>query len=737
MGSAVAVHDLNLRRGEGIFTLNGTVCLLAPIEGKVTGGVFTGTGSFVLEPQQGAEQHSLAMLTKSGSMHEDFSEMVMRFTDGSEKELSPSGAGAGGNCDSGPMRAASDVFRKKLRYNIAERLLEDVLSPQPGGLFVALIKGQHFSSKMLFAVDPHGAFFAEPDAAGLMTYDDMKSGVWVAYTPPATRSGYALHIDNQNLDTRIEHDGRLTGNAATTFEARSAGLRVVAFDLFPTLRVQKVTDDSGAPLSFIQEDKDDDPQFAVVLPKALDRGDKFTVHTIYSGKEAVVEVGSGNYFPVARSNWYPNSEFGEYENYTMRFSVPKNMTMVATGTRLSEQVEGDQSVTTWKSEGPQSVAGFNLGVFKRVEAPVPNMNFTVESYANERLPDGLTGPFGTLSTVALMKKPLAEAELAVGIYTDYFGPTPYKRLAMTQQFACSFGQSWPTLVYLPMCSFFDDTQRHFMGLDDTRGYWQVVAPHEVAHQWWGHTVGFRSYRDQWMSEGFADLSASIFIQAVNEQHGPGEFIKFWKDERDLLTERNSQGWRAIDAGPLTMGYRLNNDKSGSIARRLIYPKGAFVLHMLRMMMWDPKTGDTDFKAMMHDFVQTYTDRAATTEDFKAIVEKHMKGSMDAAADHKMNWFFNQYVYGTALPAYKAESSMGSDAQGPVVHFSITQSNVTPDFRMPVPVYAELADGKVRFVGRLLLVGNNTVKQDIPLQSAGQIKRLTINYYEDVLSTEAK
>ena len=144
--------------------------------------------------------------------------------------------------------------------------------------------------------------------------------------------------------------------------------------------------------------------------------------------------------------------------------------------------------------------------------------FLVQSYANEEPPDMLRplvgrAALGTLSTVSLMKKPLAETELAVGLYTDYFGPVPYHRLAMAQQTACTFGQSWPQLVWLPICSFFDTTQRHQFGLDfRDRGYWKIVAPHEVAHQWWGHTVGFNSYRDQWMSEGFAELSASLYLQ---------------------------------------------------------------------------------------------------------------------------------------------------------------------------------------------------------------------------------
>jgi len=153
-----------------------------------------------------------------------------------------------------------------------------------------------------------------------------------------------------------------------------------------------------------------------------------------------------------------------------------------------------------------------------------------------------------------------------------------------------------------------------------------------------------------MSEGFADMSASLFLQLIEKN--PQKFITFWNDERELLTERNKEGFRAIDAGPLTMGYRLSNSRSGfDITRRLIYPKGAYVLHMVRMMMWDRRTGDQNFKETMQDFVKTYSGRAATTEDFKAMVEKHQTAEMKRVGNGKMDWFFDEYVYGTALPSY--------------------------------------------------------------------------------------
>jgi hypothetical protein len=124
------------------------------------------------------------------------------------------------------------------------------------------------------------------------------------------KSAAVSHIEHQQLDTTIEKNARLVGKAVTTFAARINGSRVIPFDLFPTLRVQSVTGD-GQGLYFIQEDKNDDAGFSVILAKPLAMGEKYTITMMYSGKEAVINEGGVNYFPIARENWYPNSHLGD------------------------------------------------------------------------------------------------------------------------------------------------------------------------------------------------------------------------------------------------------------------------------------------------------------------------------------------------------------------------------------------------------------------------------------------
>ena len=205
----------------------------------------------------------------------------------------------------------------------------------------------------------------------------------------------------------------------------------------------------------------------------------------------------------------------------------------------------------------------------------------------------------------------------------------------------------------------------------------------------------------------------------------------------MLLERNAEGFRAIDVGPVTLGYRANNSRAGfNVTRRLIYPKGAYILHMLRMMMWNNKTGDETFKATMQDFIKAYSGKAATTEDFKAMVEKHMTPEMDLEGNHRMDWFFNQYVYGTALPTYRFDSSFAKDANGDVVFsFKVTQSGVDDKFRMLVPIYFEMPDGRTGFLGRARLMGNTSVEQKVPLKGWNTPpKRALINYNYDVLAS---
>lgn len=773
-GEVINVKELVLKRDAASLTFHsGSIAFYGEVNGKITGVVFKGEGHLHLTPASRQEQHNLSILTHAPEFDEDFDHAVLRFSDATANELRKASAGAGpADRDfTSIAQQTRDYDRTKLGDNIDLRLLQDVLRSAPGGFFRAEIHGKK-DHHILLALDPQGLDRVAPEEVALTVINDWGASVlysgYLAQDTTAAATGADFNndtyrIEHEKLDTTIEKSGFLSALATVQLTAREDGLAVVPLTLYPTLRVSKVETEKGEPLDFVQEKKDEDADFGVILASPLKKGESTTLRISYGGKDVVHNEGGANYYPTARESWYPNTlhSLGNFTTYQMTFRVPKGLQLVATGTKLSDKNDGKETITEWKTEQPLAMVGFNLGKFVTKEATLKSKQgdtIVLDAYANTELPDYLkqfadgdqspkqmgTGSLAdtsgssllsTLNTTSLLPVQLSQGQAAAQIYTQYFGTIPFAKIALTQQSACGLGQSWPMLVYLPICGFLDTTQQHTLGLDPADMYWREVTPHEVAHQWWGQTVGWRSYRDQWMSEGFADASAAIFLRATHPK--PDEYREFWKNERKQITEKNAQGFRPIDVGPVTMGFRLDTEKTGeNIYRHLVYPKGAYILHAIQMMMWSPRDGDARFIETMHDFVATYKMKTATTEDFKAIVEKHMAPVMDLDGSHTMNWFFDEYVYGTGLPHYHFESQITAKDNGSVLHFKLQQSGVNDNFKNVVPLYLEFVDGRAMRIGSLRIVSGSTVEQDISLPKfPTPIKRALINYNYDVLCTE--
>ncbi len=541
-GPAFTVKNLTLKRDAGVFTFSdGTFYLYSEVSGRVTGAVFLGQGTLHVEPPSAMEKKQLKIVMKTEVLDQPFTSAVFEFTDGTAAELQKGAAGtavSGGNPQAQAAEAQA-LFRKNLKYDIEARLLEDVVHPGVGGFFVADMKGAMFSKRLIYVVDPHGAIGVAPEEVALLTSSDDDFDVTLGFRSEAQRktakaaANDSFRIPQQTIDVTIEKNGKMTGTVVSAITAAEDGVQVLPLALFPTLRVSGVWGPGGEALDFIQEDKEHDADFAVVLQKPLKAGETIQITTSYAGKDAVVDMGSGNYFLLAREDWYPNvrGTLGNYAQYHMTFHTAKNVEVVATGNRVSDKEEGGKRTSVWQTTAPIAVAGFNLGEFKS-NVSERKSGVQVVSYANTDLADRYqmlknSSTMGTLDTTGMLKRATSEGDVAIQIYTDYFGPLPYDHVFLTQQTPCTYGQSWPMLVYLPICYFWDSTIQHQIGmLDSDPTFWKVVTAHEVAHQWWGQTVGFSSYRDQWMSEGFANFSASLFLMQTNKDQK--EYRDFWE-----------------------------------------------------------------------------------------------------------------------------------------------------------------------------------------------------------------
>jgi hypothetical protein len=759
------LENLELKRDAGVLTMrDGVVGFLPAVLGRVTAAVFVGNGRFQLNPMADMERDYLRKFSGAEAVDEEFTTAVLYFTDDTADEIVKQGkkspAPAGGN----PL----NDLRKKLRrqqesprsilelflsgediQNIEAEMLAELYNPRQGGSFRAYLHGKR-DSDLRFMVVPQGAMpmLPSPEEVAVVNVDPggEREGIWyLTHRKEEWEKGQinssenkrSVAAQNYRIETAIARGGRLTATAEVTFAAAIDGVRVVHFGLLPALRVSRVTKENRE-IAFIQEDRKEDGSFYVVLPEALAAGKSATLHIEYEGNKVLRDEGGGNYSVGARTSWYPSlNSFLDRATYDLTFRVPKQNTLVSVGKMVKRWEEKDAEASEWKSDIPLAVAGFNYGRFKEKELTDPVTKYEVEAYATSEVPGYLREATdgATFTPSALANSAAVNAQNAIRLFEKWFGACPYGRVAISQQPQFDFGQSWPTLVYLPVSAFLDSTQRWMLLDKDASKFSQFileVTPHEVAHQWWGHMVGWSSYRDQWLSEGFAEFSAGLFLEASEKRD---QVDKFWSRLRDRVVQKNNFGNTAGDSGPIWMGIRLDTFKNPSAYNRLVYAKGAYILHMLRMLMWDEKNGDQDFIAMMHDFVETYMHRNATSESFRAIVEKHMKPVLDVQGNHTMDWFYSSWVYGTDIPKYRLEYSLAPSSGGKVAFTGkLTQSGVSQGFTMRVPIYFDF-DGHLVRAGSMPMRGNSTsneIKIDLPKKP----KRVLLNAHNDVLAADA-
>jgi len=766
LADSLVVENIVLKRDAGTITLkSGALAFTAPAMGRDTLAVFVGEGEFAFTPLSPIDRNYIVSLTGHDAVSEQFDRALFCFTDDTGKEIR---ASAKTPSNDPKLADALRDYRKKLRSrlesprslleylltdvsmdNLEADVLADLYNPHATGFFSAYFHGRKHSD-LRFHVRPRGAFpeLATPEEVAVINLDPeaTQEGIWYLshlgsevtnHTASSDENNRVVQADHYKIDTTIAKNDHFTASTEVQFHAVTAGDRVIKFSLLPNLRVGRVST-GGHDVPFIQEEKKEDASFYAVMPEPMAKGSAHELLIEYTGDKVVHKEGGGNFSVGARESWYPNvNTFRDHARYDLTFKVPKQYTLVSVGDLEKQWNEKDTACTHWVSDTPIAIAGFNYGSFKEKKLTDKDSGFVTEGYANTEPPDALAmakdiPAVGSLSPSNMMDLPMGEAQVAERIYDMWFGKSEFKHISVTQQPEFNFGQSWPTLVYLPLWAYLDPTQRYMLlnrieqGLSD---FIDEVTPHEVSHQWWGHMVGWATYHDQWLSEGFATFSAGLYLQLTEKT--PDKYQKYWQNARQYLLEKNSYGNRRNDAGPVWLGQRLDSAHNQSAYDAVVYRKGAYVLHMLRMMMWDNKEGDKPFIDMMHDFVSTYMNKNASTESFERVAEKHMTPAMRITATGKLDWFFYEWIYATPVPRYKLDYTL-TDADGGkcLLKATVTQSEVPQSFLMPVPIYVDL-DGRVVRIGSVAMLGSSTSKE-IQLMLPKRPKKVMVNYWHDIL-----
>lgn len=796
-GRSVPVNGLVVERDVYRFQFDsGAFHFLAPVDGRTVGAVFVGKGSYRLSPAKESERRQLALSSGADpktfeTLSDDFEQLVLLFADDTAKEIefnaqSPMKTGS-------PDSRAVEVYdnylkrqKKDFRTNFHLRVLQDLLNEPnlSSGVFMAFIDGKKYPPA-LAAVDPNGAealrvgFRLGGEDTLFLVFDANRGGFWYHCDQKgevdrkrAAPEKFLTDVLDYTIDTNIQRNEDLAGTTIVRFQPLVANLRVVPVFLLRTLRIQDASYTTAEgdspewkPLAFVQEEEKEDANVAVIFPEPLAKGATVRMKVSYKGDKVLRDGGDKNYYVGARESWYPNlGIFTDQAMYELTYRVPAGNEIISVGKQIEKRDEGTQSVSKWKTEHPVQVAGFNYGKFQKFEKKDEISKLSIEVYTNPGTPDiireikaAMSGDedfrsaswegfetedaapresLGTMNTAKLAEAAITDGINSAQLFTAYFGKLPQSHVAITQQSDFGFGQSWPSLIFLPYISFLDGTQRNRLGMGaGTKDFVDVVGPHEFAHQWWGHRVGAATYRDQWIEEGFSEFSAALVVQHTRNW---GAYDRFWSERRkEILSVVPGNATGAWEAGPVTQGYRASTQRNPAAYRLLAYPKGGYILHMLRMMMYDPTAQDPDakFKEMMWDFTSTYGGKFASTADFQKIVEKHMVPAMNATGDGKVDWFFNQWVYGYEVPRYVSDLKIKTSGDESVITGTVRQEGVSKDFRALVPIYVELSKTETARVALLPLVGESSSQVNLTVKLPKKPRRALVNARGELLARD--
>jgi len=747
-GRRVELGEFVLRRDVFTLRLDGEMHFLAKAAGRDYSAVFVGQGSFELDPATDDERAHLTLLGQGdgGKLTDRFDSLVLYFSDDTAAELLAAGPLVEGEPSEAAARALDRAFnkqRKIFRTNFQLRVLADLLAdaPERPGVFYALMDGKELPPSLL-GVDPLGAeaiirsgelgaeesiFLVVDDHAGAIWYLSHLKAEVADGTHRSCRPKSMTDAEHYEIRTRIGKNEELSGTTEIRFRPRVGSERVLGIRLLPTLRIEQAAwirgngEDGTVPLQIVQEGEERDADAAVVFPEPIPAGEEIVIRLDYAGDEVVFDYGRGSYAVAARASWYPNlGTFRDPATFDMTFRVPGKEDLIAVGTQVDSKIDDGESVVRWKSDVPLQVAGFNYGRFQH--------RSQVDEYSGVRA-EVYTSRGSTLEDNAL-----ADALNSLRLFSSVFGKLPFERVAVSEQVQWNFGQAWPTLVFLPAISFINETSLAQSGIY-AFSFLDTVGPHEMSHQWWGHLVGWESYRDQWLSEGLATFSANLLIQQTD---GWKASDKIYKEQQKFIGEKHG-AVKNYQAGPISRGWRLRTPRSKAAYSAMAYDKGAFVIHMLRMMMIDPRADEPDarFFAMLRDFASTYAGKHPSTDDFKAVVERHLVPEMNATGDGKLDWFFDQWIHGTEIPRFESTLRLEKAGGGEYrIHGTVSQQGVSDSFVSLVPVYVDFGNkGRAVLFGRLPFRGSTSRDLDTTVEIPGKPKAVVLNAHYDVLALD--
>ena len=743
------VRDVFFEREDiKLYFTDGHLIFAKPVLGRVIAALFvasgpTDVGEVLVMPPTAAERKSAAEFLGETILNDKFRSAMLFFTDESsaalERALADSPSTRPDPVEGERISSRWSIVMRNLIEGSATRVLLDLYSgaDDSTGFFAAAIRGATLG-RFDVIVDRK---IPDQVVAGQLARSDgrelyetwlrfkSRSARTAGWTPPPPE----LRIDRYRLETRIGSDLHMRVKAEADVAVLDSRSRALGLELSSRLEVTAVRMD-GRQVEYLQQRRAvsrpqrraEDALVVVIVPDDLPVLGEHTIELEYQGK-VVSDAGSGVFYVRDRDNWYPRAGMADAE-FDLKFRYPANLELVATGSRISDAIEGGMRLSHFTSGKPIRLAGFNLGDFATAAREVDG--FRIEVRANRgvearlrppRAPVLLPAPLANVgrrrgsdpppvlvipppqvtSPAADIERIADESADAFRFFLGRFGE-PAMPVTVISPVPGSFGQGFPGLVYASTLSYYERGDRPLQSLsaDDQRFFVDLMVPHEIAHQWWGNVVSSRLESDAWIMEGLATYSSLLWVE---ERSGSRERARVMAAFRDNLL-RKVDGQTMESAGPIVLGRRLRTAKLPHAHRVIVYEKGAWIIHMLRGIV-----GDEAFFAMLRELCARFAEEPVTTDAFRSLVAEFVP---EGYRDPELREFFDQWVYGTGIPQLRVRWDQSKREGLYRFRMRVTQSGVADYFPVQVPIEVHTLPG--RSLVKTVTVGEDESEVRVPI-----------------------
>jgi len=423
------------------------------------------------------------------------------------------------------------------------------------------------------------------------------------YTPGVGTWSYRVLSYDLTLDYKVETN-RLDGVAVIVAEA-VVDLDTVHLDL-SRLKASKVKLDGRKVLRYSQ------PSHALVVrpPAPILAGTRFELEITYGGRPAPrrsvwgaigwEELDDGVLTasqPSGSSTWFPcNDRPADKAVYRIRFTTEEDYAVVCSGTLLGRTVRSGRATWDYSQDAPTSayLATVQIGHYERRT-----------THGRKSVPVDFAFP---ADLDARVRADFGELDHMIQFFGASFGPYPFDRYAVV----VTADELEIPLEAQAMAIF---GANH---VDGVGGSDRLIA-HELAHQWFGNSVGLRAWRDIWLNEGFACYAEWLWA----EEQGEGSADSLARSHYALLQ---------IAPQDLVIG----EPGAVSLFDDRVYKRGALTLHALRRTI-----GDTDFFGLLQAWSAEHRHGTADTAEFVALAESR--------TGRPLAGLFEAWLYATALP----------------------------------------------------------------------------------------